>query len=325
MPRKDKVLILTNKEDITADYVILELQKRNINYFRFNTEDFPANIKGVFTIDNKKSSASFQTPKGIINLNEIRAVWYRRPGFPSIAKDITDKGIREFCQKEAEEFLEGIWSNFTGLWVSYPPSIFQAQNKLYQLRLAKDIGFKIPETIVTNDPEKVFKFLKNIGSTIVIKAVRQGALTVDGFEHVIYTNPIKKNDLEVLSDIKYSPAIFQKFIDKKFDLRVTIVENDVFPVEIHFDPTDIKSKFDWRQGDQEKIFYKIHDLPNSIEKLCKSIIKRMNLKFGAIDLVYSNYNEYYFLEINPNGQWAWIEQTTGLNITESIVNLLESK
>ncbi len=322
MSRKPKVLILTNKDDITADYVVLELQKRRVGYFRFNIEDFPEKVIGTFSLGDKTPTAFFHTPKGMLNLGEVSSIWYRRPGRPAISGDIADEGVRDFCLKECDEFLDGIWAGFRGLWVSSPPHIFRAQNKLYQLRLANDIGFKVPKTIITSDPEKVRAFLAGIRSKAVVKAVRQGVLTVAGKEHVIFTAPIGQKDMEALSDVKYLPSIFQEFIHKNFDLRVTVIGDDLFPVQIHTDPADPSAQFDWRRGDQEKLSYKIHQLPPSVEGLCRTIVRKMGLRFGAIDLVYAESGDYYFLEINPNGQWAWIEQRTGLTLTKSLVDLL---
>lgn len=322
MPKQKKVLILTNKKDITADYVILELQKRNIGYFRFNTEAFPTKISGTMHVDEKIISLSIEGIKGTINLDDIFSIWYRRPGVPCISKDIKDAGVTEFCRKESEEFIEGLCSIFKGLWVSFPPHIFRAQNKLYQLSVARSLGFKIPETIITNNPKEIGTFADKFHSGIIAKAVRQGTLRTNHGEYLIFTNPVTRKDFEAFPNVKYSPCVFQQFIPKKFDLRVTVIGSKVFSVEIHSGDNMPESQFDWRQGNQENLSYKIHVLPKNIEGLCRRIVEKMKLKFGAIDLIYSTSNEYYFLEINPNGQWAWIEQTTKLNLTKALVDLL---
>lgn len=322
MPKGKKVLILTNKQDITADYVILELRKRNISYFRFNTEDFPTKILGTMHVGKKTASLFFQGIKGKINLEGIFSIWYRRPGIPFISEDIKDVGAIDFCRRESEEFIEGVLSIFKGLWVSYPSHIFRAQNKLYQLDLAKGLGFKIPETIITNNPEEIKTFADKFDSGIIAKAVRQGILKENNEEYLIFTNPVRRKDFEAFPNVRYSPCIFQEFIPKKFDLRVTVIGNKVFPVEIHSGDSKAESRFDWRRGDEEELSYKVHVLPRRIEVLCRKIVEKMGLKFGAIDLISSTSNEYYFLEINPNGQWAWIEQRTKVNLTGSLVDLL---
>jgi len=322
MPKGPVILILTNREDITADYVVLELQKRGVHYFRFNVEDFPQKVVGTVSLAGATPSALFQTPKGIVDVSALRSIWYRRPGHPSLSRDLTDEGVREFCLRECDEFLQGVWANFGGLWVSYPPSIFHAQNKLYQLRVAKDLGFDIPDTLVTSDQDAVRQFVERAGCTVIVKAVRQGALTIGGRQHVIFTSPIQAEDLEYLSGLRYAPSIFQKYIPKRFDLRVTVIGRAVFPVEIHAGGADADARFDWRRADQEALVYRVHDLPPRIVRLCRAIVRKMRLSFGAMDLICSAEGGYYFLEINPNGQWAWIQQRTGLKLTEALVDLL---
>lgn len=318
----EKVLILTNKTDITADFVVIELQKRGREYIRFNTEDFPGRTFGSICPTDDHNACSFENNKGKFNLNEISSIWYRRPGIPLPDDTITDQGIRAFCSKESNEFLETIWFFFKGLWVSYPPSIFHAQNKLYQLGIAKRLGFQVPRTLSTNDPRKAMEFIKTALSKVVVKAVRQGVLKVGDQENVIFTNEVTEKDIEALMDVKYCPVIFQEYIPKRFDLRVTVVGSRVFAVEIHPNSKVLNSEFDWRRGDQETLLYRIHTLPEDIESLCVNLLEALDLNFGAIDLVYSDTGDYFFLEINPNGQWAWLEQKLGISISGSLVDLL---
>ena len=94
--------------------------------------------------------------------------------FPSRADSIVDQGVREFCGKESRGASRRDLVFIRGLWVSYPLSIFQAQNKLYQLQVAKKLGFRIPRTLVTNDPVRAKEFVKSSSCRIVAKAVRQG-------------------------------------------------------------------------------------------------------------------------------------------------------
>lgn len=64
-------------------------------------------------------------------------------------------------------------------------------------------------------------------------------------------------------------------------------------------------------------------LPDAILNQCISLLKILNLRFGAIDFILDKNGNYIFLEINPNGQWAWIEKQTGYKISNEITNLLE--
>ena len=79
------------------------------------------------------------------------------------------------------------------------------------------------------------------------------------------------------------------------------------------------SKTDWRKGNLK--FYK-SSLPEDISMKCVQLVKELNLSFGAIDIIKNIKGEYFFLEINPNGQWVWIENETKLKISHELIKQL---
>ena len=97
-----------------------------------------------------------------------------------------------------------------------------------------------------------------------------------------------------------------------------MVGQNVFSAGVN-SQTRESTKTDWRK---EKLEFFIEDIPVEIKEKCILLVKNLNLKFGAIDLIKDKNGNYIFLEINPNGQWAWIENETGLKISDSIINEL---
>ena len=71
--------------------------------------------------------------------------------------------------------------------------------------------------------------------------------------------------------------------------------------------------------EEKKLKFQQTEIPKSIELKCIELVKRLELKFGAIDLIKDKNDNFVFLEINPNGQWAWIEMDTGLQISDAII------
>lgn len=118
-----------------------------------------------------------------------------------------------------------------------------------------------------------------------------------------------------------APVIFQEKIDKKCDIRVTVIGQQIFAAEIM--ASHSKFILDWRASEIEKLEYRVHKLPGTIEAKCLSLVKELGLTFGAIDLALTDKGDYFFFEINPNGQWAWIEPKTQLPLTGTLVDLLE--
>ena len=58
-------------------------------------------------------------------------------------------------------------------------------------------------------------------------------------------------------------------------------------------------------------------LPVDVEAAIYKLMKKLNLNFGGIDLAIVN-EKYYFIEVNPTGEWGWLEVKTGMNISETI-------
>ncbi len=136
-----------------------------------------------------------------------------------------------------------------------------------------------------------------------------------------FKSKIEKDDIEKLKLSNSFPSKYQANIKKSFDIRVTIIGNKIFPVEIH-SQNHASSKIDWRKTENLEIPHYKHKLPRDIEEKCLTLLKKFGLEFGAIDLILATDNNYYFLEINPNGQWAWIEERVGYKLTEALVDLL---
>jgi glutathione synthase/RimK-type ligase-like ATP-grasp enzyme len=312
------ILIITNKEDITADYVVLELQKRNIEYVRVNTEDFPTESFGN-AVFNEDEELIFNTPNKKIDLSRIKSVWYRRPIKPNIDSAIENDSVREFCLNEARDFLRGLWYSLDCFWLSDIEAIKKAEHKIYQLKIAKELDLNIPKTIISNDPKKVEEFYYNCDDGMIIKPLFIGFID-DEKPKTIYTSEVTLEDLEEKNSIKYAPSIFQEKINKKFDIRVTIIGKKVFAAEIH---TNNKEKIiDWRKLEIDQLNHFEHELPKDLENKLISLVKKLGLEFGAIDLAVNEEGEYVFFEINPNGQWAWLEEVMEWPLSKEIVDLL---
>jgi len=314
------ILIITNKQDYTADYLILELQRRQVDYTRFNTEDFPRKTQVVWEMNNSQLDGYFQFPGSLVKFDAIKSIWYRRPTYP-ILQDIKDTVTEKFITLESVSSLEGIWRCLKCYWVSAPDSIRKAEFKLYQLHIAQEIGFKIPSTLLTNIPETASDFY-GFQKEIIYKPISHGRLERNDTIGLIFTNLVDGDKAKKFSTIRQSPTLLQKLIPKALDIRVTVIGNKIFAVEIH-SQIDSQTKYDWRRGDVSKIKHKLHLLPSNIEDLCHKLVRELNLAFGAIDLILTPDGEYIFLEINPNGQWAWIQQLCPeILLRETLADLL---
>ncbi|MCP4115776.1 MAG: hypothetical protein GY737_10290 [Desulfobacteraceae bacterium] len=302
-----KILIITSSIDLTCDYIIKKYGDK-INFYRLNIDFF-----NTYEISITNNSVNIRNIFWDISLNEIHSIYYRKISFPNLT-NIFEKKYHYYIHREIFSIVEGIIESFDGICLSKPSVLRKADNKIVQLKIAQEIGFNVPKLNICNSSSSLKKFLNK--HDCIVKPISYGKIENGDNLSIMQTNKVdEKISSQTLS---YSPAYFQKFIEKDFDLRVTIVGSKIFPVKIIS-----KNKVDWRK-EYKTLYYETFSLPQKIEKMCMQLLKQLNLMFGAIDLLFKD-NEFYFLEINANGQWAWLENELNLPISNEIINLLSSK
>ena len=153
---------------------------------------------------------------------------------------------------------------------------------------------------------------------VIIKPITHAKISNGKNSTFIYTSRIDQKLIDNLSEFDLTPCIYQKNIHKDYEIRVTVVGENVFPSAV-YSQSDKETLQDWRR--KKLAFFKV-DIPDAISSMCVNLVKEMNLSFGAIDLIKTVNGEYVFLEINPNGQWAWIENQTGMPIANSLIDYL---
>jgi glutathione synthase/RimK-type ligase-like ATP-grasp enzyme len=207
--------------------------------------------------------------------------------------------------------------------MSPPANVWTAEHKIFQLALAQNVGLSVPETVVTNKPAEVTDAFKRFGGNMISKAVRSGFAETDSEQLAIYTSQVLEEHLARVEDARWSPAIYQPLISKKCDVRVTVVGNRLFSVEIE-SQCDPASLIDWRRTTRPDLPHRSVALPKQISKGIHRLVKRLGLAFAAIDLIRTLDDKYVFLEVNPNGQWLWLDEILELGISESIADWLSS-
>lgn len=311
------ILLVTNRRDITIDYIVSELKRRNKSFFRLNTEDLSTARCTMTAFPRNAWSLSFEG--AVLQGSEVKAAYFRRPAHPTSNASITDNGEREYAEAEWSAFLKSLYARLESLWLNAPMDIFAAEDKPRQLMLASEIGFNVPKTVITNDIASVREVVE--AGQAIGKPLRQ-ALINGKPERVIFTTRLKSLHDNDEGAIALAPFIAQIEIKKQYDVRVTVVGSQLFATAILSQEQE-ETKVDWRQGSRPDLKHERIDLPREVEEKCFALMKCLNLRYGAIDLVCDQQGKLWFLEINPNGQWAWIENLTGYPIAAAIVDELE--
>lgn len=237
-----------------------------------------------------------------------------------VINEIPDK-YKKFIENELFGTLIGsLVSDPEILWLNHPDAIFSSSFKLKQLHLAKSVGFEIPKTIVSSDSDELREFWsQNQEYGVIIKSVFVGHLATVGNQHeLLFTNRVTRQHIDQLPSYCSPPVLLQTLVQKKRELRVVVVGPEVFCCTIGSDVAIV----DWRTEDRPTQFSEVIDLSNEIKTMCVSIMNKLKLKMGVLDLIEDIHGDYYFLEVNQQGGWGWLETKLGLPISKVIVNSL---
>lgn len=312
------ILVVTNRDDFTADWLILELVKRGTPFLRFNTEDYPNQVEFQWS---PHGPGTLKLSDVRYDLSEFKAVWYRRPVPPVIAA-YEDTHVQVWAEEQAREGLVSLWRTMPAIWVNHPDKNRAASSKAEQLSRASRLGFQIPATLITNDSAATRKFAAALPGGVVCKAVKEGRFDAGGRRHAFFTTLLTEELVSATKELGPEPYIFQEFVEKQHDVRVTIVGEEAFAARI-LSQGNPATVVDWRTNPTTEPPHEIETLPSSVAKKCVALARSYGIAFAAIDLVFSTDGNYFFLEINPNGQWAWVEQATGLPLRSKLADLLE--
>lgn len=322
MSNRNKVLVVSSKDDLHADYIIDKCNSygKGRSIIRLNTEDFLSNCKVSFNGERFKIKIK-DSEKEFFD-SEIFSVWIRRPK-PIKASGIDDTGVLGFMIDQGESFLNGLYYCLSeeSLWINPLNSLQRAKYKIPQLILARKVGFNVPNTLITNRSDLAKNFFEEQQEICTKSLNRPNYYFKDEFRK-FYTQKVDKETFyKNINSIKVCPTFFEQYIEKAFDIRVVIVGDKVFAFKID-SQSDPDSKIDFRGADATKIEHSPYKLPRDIEEKIMAFIKASNLVYSSMDLVLSKENKYYFIENNCNGQWLWLEYLTGVNISDSLIQLL---
>jgi len=310
-----EVLILGSQFDLTCDFVVAKLRSLKCNYLRINTEDLPSSNISLDPV-KCRIEINLNQKSYLLSPAKVKSVLFRRPVFVRSIADPTEHAVQTFEREQWAAFVRNLMILDTSTWVNHPASTYYAEHKALQLQIAHRLGFNVPNTLVTNYAAAINKDMVR-NSKIVFKGLETVLVREENTETFAFTQFIDVGELEK-QEIKSAPVIFQEPITPKIDIRVTVIGNSVFAAAVLASGQGIPH--DWRVEKKQAYFEK-YELPPEIEHKCIKLIQKLNLNYGAIDLVYAE-NRYYFLEINPTGEWAWLIDAAGLPIDDAIAGFL---
>ena len=321
--QKHAIAIITNKDDSHADAVIRYLNQLGRDVFRINTEDIGFRYKAHFRLSAGGTWTGCLSDEidRRLDLHQLRVVWLRKPCFEFELGKAFEPEVSRYVRCELRSLLETIYSLPKVAWVNNPYTSNCAKSKFQQLILAQSLGLQVPRTLITNEPTEARAFFRECDENVLIKAIYNANITISGMNRAIPSAIVDPETFQMFADsISVCPVQLQEYIDKDFELRVTIIKNKVMTVRIDSQLHE-QTKVDWRMF-TELNPHSIYQLPDHIEDTCREFLRKQKLHYGAMDFIVTPRGEYVFLENNPFGQYLWLEEKTGLRITMEMANLL---
>lgn len=325
------ILIITSVDDGHANAVIKYLNESGANFLRINTDEL---LDGESSItwqekDNQYCFHFFNRHRDF-SFDCVKSIYYRRPTKPTLPNFSTSNQSDVFIDESWSGLHSILFSMSEARWFGHPHLDKINSSKLKQKRIADDLQrgsskIQTPDTILSNNPEELAVFCSK-HSFILIKPIEsRGTIEEDQWIPFFSEKIASSAFIESLTESsipKLNYCFLQEYIEKKQEWRITVVDNQIFGCVI-LSQSDERTITDWRRVGYEEITHLAADPPEFIREFCILFLEKMDIHFGAFDFIETPSNEFYFLECNVNGQWLWIEECTGQQISKAIADALQ--
>jgi glutathione synthase/RimK-type ligase-like ATP-grasp enzyme len=310
------ILVVSYPGEEHTDDVVQRLEQLGREVVRIDLADFPAEI-GMDLSWSSSASPNYKlnTTQGRVDLNSARVVWWRRIRPFMIDPAIASLEQRRFAESETTQAVTGLLDALPCSWVNPRESDAAAHHKPYQWSVAHEVGLLLPRTLVTNQADRAQEFIQSIGLGQVV--FKPFLASIESWRE---TRLVEETDLEKIELVKYAPVIFQEYI-QGVDLRITVIGDQILAAEI--DARSTTYPVDMRMVVGEAAVQPV-TLPEEIREKLLALQRRLGLVYGAIDMRRTDAGEYVFFEVNPAGQWHFVEQRTGLPISQTMADHLAS-
>lgn len=326
------ILILSKEQgEGTTEEVMDWLYALDCDFQRLNGDHLRHNPFKI-SVGNSNSFVLNNYDKNIIQKDTVHTIWNRRwndgdflgNSEKSLNKDFSYE-MKRHLLNEFNRLSQYIFHHFSGKnWIDKNHLI--QPNKIVVLETAKDCQLNIPNTIITNNKQDTLNFLKENGR-ICTKPINEISGFLNTKKKRVYlmdTKEVKKDTLESLEEI-FFPSLFQKLVEKKFDIRVFYLDRHFYPMAI-FSQRREKSVLDFRNynfADPDRSVP--YSLPTHIENKLQLLVDKIGYKHCSIDMIKDTNNEYFFLEINPVGQFGMVSKPCNYNLEMEVAIYLKKE
>jgi ATP-grasp ribosomal peptide maturase len=312
------VLVLAREFDPTADAVVTALTEQGVPVFRTDLAAFPTTLRLDARLRDGGWTGRLWNAHHEVRLEDIRSIWSRGPRTYRFDDSLAPE-LREFCYREAKLGVGGVLAALDVLWANHPNRCADAVFKPYQWKTAIECGLAVADTVITNDVGAARRFVGDTPGETITKALGPSGLTEDGQVQVAYTRRLTDADLAELDGVAATATTLQRFVPKAFEVRLTVIGQEMFGVAIHADTEDART--DWR-ADPAALRYELVSTPGPVAEAVAEYMNRTGLVYAGFDFVVTPAGQWVMLEANTGPQLGFVQAATGAPITDALATLL---
>ncbi len=314
------VLILTFPGDVHAVAVAVALRRKGAVPVTWFTPDFPMRTGETLAFEGGRLAIRVQGPEVDPGGGRIDAVWNRRPTH-AIDFAALHAADRRFAERSCELLRRSLFDLLApeAFWVNPDPAV-RRNSKPLQHAAAVQVGLETPDTLYTNDPEEIRRFLRRQGGRIVYKPLFTPLWKVADEYLSPYTNVVTEETLVEDALLRAAPGIFQALVPKAWELRITVMGHHVLGARVLSQETE-SGRLDWRKSYAE-LRMEPCEIAADLAERCIALLARLGFVFGCFDFVVTPEGRTVFLEVNQMGQFLFVEEYTGLPLLDAFAELL---
>ena len=311
------VYLLTHSGDFfTVDRVAEEVRALKARPIRVDTDLFPREAALSVRVGKARPRVALTLGKKTHRLEQAHAFWVRRlwPSAPLPTMDVRWASAADAATRtalaDALQLCEG------ARFVNPIAAAERGESKLLQLQLAQRLGLDTPDTLVSNAPREVRTFAGR--RPMITKLLVPVVQSMGAHPLFHYTHALSPQDLQSLEGLEHAPQIFQPRVEKQRELRAIYVGGQFFVGAIEAD-----GAVDWRRSaPSDRTRWSTTTLPSSVAARARKLMTALGLSYGALDFIVTPRGAHVFLEVNPSGEWGWLERDLGLPIAAALARLL---
>lgn len=305
-----RIAVVTQSEDLHAYAVRHELLSRGIDCRVIETDRLSGVTEGMSWGTSETPTAVCNATGPALDPSQLDLVWWRRVRMYK-GETLTEPAQIDLVANDCQATLMGIFlTSFRGAWIDHPSAIREAENKLLQLSVAQDLGFRIPRTLVSQDPARVRAFLAGLGGRAIVKSVR-------GTPKAPLITAEVTADALADADIALCPAIYQELIPGSRHIRANVFGDRAAAALIR------SAELDWRPRSDNETTATSLDAETRIR--LTRVLSRLRLRMGVFDLKVTDTGDVYWLEVNPQGQFLFVQALSGLDLVGMFCDFLQDE